>query len=438
MAAQRIPNERLRSLLRESGWTQEAFARAVNVAGAEIGVRLGYDRTTVSHWLAGSEPRDPVPRLIAEVFSRRVGRRLTPAAAGFSHASHAARTEEPVDELTELPRQDADPLCHARLARTPYQVLGRVPGWSEQPRVASEKPGLMRVGASEVALLHGAVRHFAAAMDAHGGAHARSALAVYVADTAATWLRAPGSEEVHRHLCMAASRLTFLLARMHADMDAHGLAQRYLTLSLSLANEARHKGMWATTLRAVSAQALQLGHTLPALQCAEAAVSVGGEGAPGAVRAYLYAQLAVARAAVRDARAADEALAHAELALAEAALGESEGPFDAYPVGALAFQSAEAHSRLGRQVAAVRELHRSADARDPLDRRGLALTLSRRAELLMTCGHLEEACATWDRFLGASDGLHSHSVTAAHTRMRSALRPYGRHPAARQLLRGAA
>ncbi|MQS09574.1 hypothetical protein FNX48_021080, partial [Streptomyces sp. IF17] len=87
MTHRRMPNERLRSLLDEADWTQEALARSVNAIGSEIGCPLRYDRTAVAHWLAGTLPREPVPELAAEALSRRIGRPVTPEAAGFGTAA---------------------------------------------------------------------------------------------------------------------------------------------------------------------------------------------------------------------------------------------------------------------------------------------------------------------------------------------------------------
>ncbi|NBE56085.1 hypothetical protein GUY60_32550, partial [Streptomyces sp. YC537] len=84
MAVDRRPNARLRALLAEAGWSNEQCARAVNAAGAEIGLVLRYDRTSVAHWLTGTQPRPPVPQLLAETLSRRLGRVATPAGAGFT------------------------------------------------------------------------------------------------------------------------------------------------------------------------------------------------------------------------------------------------------------------------------------------------------------------------------------------------------------------
>ncbi|MFF3374034.1 hypothetical protein ACFYXF_13995 [Streptomyces sp. NPDC002680] len=83
MAASRLANTGLRNALAEAGWTLHELARAVNAAGAEGGMRLRYDRTSVSPWLAGTRPRPAVRLLIAEVLSRRLGRALAPEDCGF-------------------------------------------------------------------------------------------------------------------------------------------------------------------------------------------------------------------------------------------------------------------------------------------------------------------------------------------------------------------
>jgi hypothetical protein len=44
---------------------------------------LHYDHTSVLRWLAGEQPRGPVPTLIAEVISGLTGRVITPAGLGM-------------------------------------------------------------------------------------------------------------------------------------------------------------------------------------------------------------------------------------------------------------------------------------------------------------------------------------------------------------------
>lgn len=108
MTNRRGPNHRLRAMLTEAGWTQEALARAVNTLGGEIGTVLRYDRTSVAHWLAGTQPRHPAPHLAAEALSRRLGRAVTPEAAGFSAGVREAPPLDPVTGFTTLCRADSD------------------------------------------------------------------------------------------------------------------------------------------------------------------------------------------------------------------------------------------------------------------------------------------------------------------------------------------
>ncbi|NJQ17646.1 hypothetical protein HCN52_22585, partial [Streptomyces bohaiensis] len=104
MTTRRHPNERLRALLREADWTQEALARAVNALGAEIGCPLRYDRTAVAHWLSGTQPRTPAPQLAAEALSRRIGRPVSPQAAGFTAPAPEAPSPDPAVGFADLCR----------------------------------------------------------------------------------------------------------------------------------------------------------------------------------------------------------------------------------------------------------------------------------------------------------------------------------------------
>ncbi|MER8047474.1 hypothetical protein [Streptomyces sp. NPDC094032] len=439
MARHRVANERLRALLKEAGWTQEACARAVNATGAEIGLRLAYDRTAVAHWLGGTEPYEPVPLLMSEAFTRRLGRVVTPETLGLTRGTDTERKPDVRDAGAEAVLATAmlgegDGQGGRQARATPYRTMTRAPRWREPAPLppAAEPAGPVRVGACEVALLGDAVRHFALALGTHGGAHARRALAVYLSETVAAWLRAPCAEEVHRGLRREAAHLVLVLGLMHTDMGEHGRAQGYFKASLALAGESGDQDVWAIGLRALSAQALTLGHRAAALRCAVAAVDATSGRPSGAVRAYTLSQLAVVRAAMKEERAALSALDQAERAREG---DEGDGPFRSYPESALAFQEAELHRLLGRPGLALRALDRSARARAPHDRRGLALTLARRAELLLSSGRIDEACVTWAAFTEARAGLRSRTVVDASRGMRAALAPYARRPGVRDLLR---
>src|SRR5438445_821756 len=71
-------NERLAALITEAGVSNKGLARRVVKLGEARGVRgLAYDHTSVIRWLAGQEPRDPVPGILADVLSDLLGRLVT-------------------------------------------------------------------------------------------------------------------------------------------------------------------------------------------------------------------------------------------------------------------------------------------------------------------------------------------------------------------------
>jgi hypothetical protein len=50
-----MPNEQLRVLLKEAGWTGTTLVRKVNELGAETGLALGYQRASATQWLYGCQ-----------------------------------------------------------------------------------------------------------------------------------------------------------------------------------------------------------------------------------------------------------------------------------------------------------------------------------------------------------------------------------------------
>jgi hypothetical protein len=286
-------------------------------------------------------------------------------------------------------------------------------------------------GAEEAAALRDAACFFAASIDSHGGRHARSALASYLADDVSPLLTAGRPPRARAEILVAASRLAFLLARMYEDGQLHGLAQRYFAYAHRLAAEAGDRTSWCVAVRAMSAQAARLGHLASALQLAEAA-GRAVHGAPAAQQAYVRAQLAVVLARSGDRRAALSTLAAAERATERAGSGGS--PFDCYPIAALCFQSSLALEALGDLTGALGALRRSAAERPSSDIRGRTLTHARSGQLLLRTGHLDEACAAWQSFLTGQERLRSGDAERALREMRCALRPFRNRRGAAELL----
>ncbi|MCX5139794.1 MULTISPECIES: regulator [unclassified Streptomyces] len=128
---QRTPNRRLASLITEAGFSNAGLARRVDQLGLEHGLDLRYDKTSVTRWLRGQQPRGTTPALIAEVFTRRLGRRLSAQDLGldacapvYAGLEFAATPAEAVDIVSGLWRKDSG--SHAELRKIAFTPAGLV------------------------------------------------------------------------------------------------------------------------------------------------------------------------------------------------------------------------------------------------------------------------------------------------------------------------
>src|SRR3954464_2680204 len=128
---QRIPNRQLAALIAEAGFSNAGLARRVDQLGLEHGLDLRYDKTSVTRWLRGQQPRGTTPALIAEVFTRRLGRRLSAQDLGldacapvYAGLEFAAGPEEAVDIVSGLWRKDSG--SHAELRKIAFTPAGLV------------------------------------------------------------------------------------------------------------------------------------------------------------------------------------------------------------------------------------------------------------------------------------------------------------------------
>ncbi|MFF3844032.1 regulator [Streptomyces sp. NPDC002328] len=129
--AQRTPNRQLAALIAEAGFSNAGLARRVDQLGLEHGLDLRYDKTSVTRWLRGQQPRGTTPALIAEVFTRRLGRRLTAQDLGldacapvYAGLEFAGTPEEAVDIVGGLWRKDSG--SHAELRKIAFTSAGLV------------------------------------------------------------------------------------------------------------------------------------------------------------------------------------------------------------------------------------------------------------------------------------------------------------------------
>ncbi|MFM9627676.1 MULTISPECIES: regulator [Streptomyces] len=129
--AQRTPNRQLAALIAEAGFSNAGLARRVDQLGLEHGLDLRYDKTSVTRWLRGQQPRGTTPALIAEVFTRRLGRRLTAQDLGldacapvYAGLEFAGTPEEAVEIVSGLWRKDSG--SHAELRKIAFTAAGLV------------------------------------------------------------------------------------------------------------------------------------------------------------------------------------------------------------------------------------------------------------------------------------------------------------------------
>ena len=439
----RTTNETLRGLLTEARWTGDALARQVNALAAEIGLATRLDRRSVSHWLAGRRPRSPLPELIAEAFTRRLGTPVPVQATGLVPAADPASPEAGTDPLRTL-----EMLCG--LAESDRESesggvysLAELAGLHAWPaddlyRPPFREPDGARLEPEHVVAAQQMARVFMGADSVFGGGYARAALARYLAYDIAPRLRAPARRETRRKMLSVATELAYLCGFMCFDDEQNAIAQRYYSVALKLSVENEDPVGYALTLRALSVQARSLGHIREALSLAEASVaSVAGceDSIPDLQHASLYGPLAVAAAAHGDRDAALAALTRAEKLAADAVAARAdELAIGRYRAASHAYHEAAVLSLLGDRPGAIRVLSESVRRRAADERRSRAITLAGLAELHLDQGHLDESIAACHAFIDDYPPLRSSRARSALRHLTARLRPHAANHSARQLL----
>ncbi|MEU4271224.1 regulator [Streptomyces sp. NPDC026092] len=453
---QRIPNRQLAALIAEAGFSNAGLARRVDQLGLEHGLDLRYDKTSVTRWLRGQQPRGTTPALIAEVFTRRLGRRLSAQDLGldacapvYAGLEFAASPEEAVDIVSGLWRKDSG--SHAELRKIAFTPAGLVVpsrDWligraddrvargeppapngrlgpdgrlAQDPRVPPQGrlsvprqrgtdrgPG-QRVSSGDISALRSVGELFRTLDHAYGGGHARQALVRYLEHEAEPMLRGTYGESVGRRLFAAAADLTRLAGWTSYDIAAHGLAQRYFVQALRLAQAAGDRAYGSYVLIAMSRQAVYLGHGREAVQLARVAQQGVGSAAPPVVQALLHSVEARGHSVLGEARACGAALARAERAL-EAARPGDDVPYWARPFdeAQLADEFGHCHRDLQQYRAAAQHAERSLQLRAPGFARSRLFCRVVLASARLGLGELDQACA-----LGAEAAQQASEMRSA-------------------------
>lgn len=266
-------NRALRALLDEAGMSNAALARAVVTAGAEEGVHLGTNTTSVTRMLGGSQPRWPVPRLVAKVLSRYLHREISVTDCGF--ADRAPATDDLHDGLNcsgtldgtvrtvvELSGRDMNrrkfllgSAFTAAASSEPALYALTVPRAESIARVAGK-----RIGMADVEIITEHIAHLRRLDHRYGSGRVREQVVQMLHREANTVMHGTYSEKTGKALLGAVTQASWLAASMAADIGRHSLAQRYYIQTLNLAMSAGDRLYAANVLSHMSRLTVQLGH----------------------------------------------------------------------------------------------------------------------------------------------------------------------------------
>lgn len=431
----RPPNRALRALLTESGWSGARLALEVNSLGAAQGFTLTYDRTTVSHWLSGTQPRPPAAQLVAQALSTRLGRRLRATDTGLAEAGDPEAGEGGVallDGALGLAGQQgvyAVGELHGVRGTAASQLTTTAAEFdlSQTPRHPATTIGTPHVESARHLLIV-----LSRSDDVFGSGAVREPLRRFLGTTLLPWLRGSAPPGVRRELFEVAAQLAYLCGFVAYDGGRHALAQRMYWAAARLADEVGDRVGHAVALRGLSVQAHQLGHADEARALAWGAARIGVRHAPPRQHAFFLGQLAVAEAATGDATCLAR-LTQTERCL-ERAGGAGELPTGAFHPGALALQQAYVHRARGDHRSAVRALETSLRHRPPDERRSTAITLADLALTHLDIGHLDRACAAAHTFLDTYPVIASDRADTRLRTLLARLRPHARNRAAAGVL----
>ncbi|MFF1904313.1 MFS transporter [Kitasatospora sp. NPDC058218] len=449
----RGPNERLGTLLTLAQISNAGLARRVNDLGAQRGLTLRYDKTSVARWVSkGMVPQGPVPHLIATAIGGKLGRPVPLEEIGLGDTDPAPElglafpreVSEAVRSATDLWRVDLDLRRGPGGGRWSDSLAGTfsvaayatpVSRWLINPAdgsVAREAPrapaeaGSYRVGHSDAAKLREAAQEARRWDSKYGGGDWRSSMVPECLRVeAAPLLLASYSDAVGRALFGATAELTRLAGWMAFDTGQHEAAQRYYIQALRLARAGADVPLGGYVLASMSLQAGYRGFAEEAVDLAQAALERNRGLATTRTMSFFHLVEARAQAKARNAAACATALGAAESALERARAGDPDPAWiDFYAYDRLAADAAECFRDLG-VPAKVRQFTREALARPTegfVRSHGLRLVVSAMAEA--EAGNLDAAVAAGERAVEVAGRISSQRSREYVVEMLRRLEPF--------------
>ncbi|MEV7674120.1 MFS transporter [Streptomyces sp. NPDC000963] len=464
---QRGPNEKLGTVLALAGISNAGLARRVNDLGAQRGLTLRYDKTSVARWVSkGMVPQGAAPHLIAAAIGQKLGRPVPLHEIGLADADPAPEVGlafprdvgEAVRSATDLYRLDlagrraggggiwqslagsfavsayatpasrwlitpADPSVERQLPR-PGAVVPAAPA-----------PEHVRVGHSDVAKLREAAEDARRWDSKYGGGDWRSSMVPECLRVdAAPLLLGSYSDEVGRALFGATAELTRLAGWMAFDTGQQEAAQRYYIQALRLARAAADVPLGGYVLASMSLQATYRGFADEGVDLAQAALERNRGLATARTMSFFRLVEARAHAKAGDGTAAAAALKSAEGWLERSRAGDSDPTWlGFYSYDRFCADAAECYRdlRMPREVRRFTEQALSRPTEEFVRSHGLRLVVSAVAEL--ESGNLDAACAAGTRAVEVAGRISSARTTEYVRDLLHRLEPYGDEPRVMEL-----
>ncbi|MDT9683562.1 hypothetical protein RND61_16050 [Streptomyces sp. TRM76323] len=379
------PNTRLCDLFGLAGWSKGELARLVNRQAAAMGhPQLATDTSRVRRWIdMGETPRDPVPRVLAALFTERLGRVVTIEDLGFVRHGRTGRrrdvkhTDNP-DGLPWAPERTATVLTEftgmdLMLNRRGLVGAGAVltagsaitSAMHDWFRTDTGKPGThghfaarhadpagldryeaAPIGLQEVEELEASVEVFRAWDAAKGGGLQRKAVVGQLNEVGGM-LAYRHPDPIQRRLWGVAANLAVLAGWMSHDVGLEPTAQKYFIIAAHAAREGGDRPRAGEALSRCARQMVHLGRPAEALDLIQLAKFGSGDEMLPRTRAMLHTIEAWAHASMGRGQAMRRTLGEAEELFVS---DKGDGPL---PVWMQTFKSEDLY---GMQALAYRTL----------------------------------------------------------------------------------
>ncbi|MEU2260666.1 hypothetical protein ABZ557_10360 [Streptomyces sp. NPDC019645] len=345
------PNTRLADLFGLAGWSKGELARLVNRQAAAMGhPQLATDTSRVRRWIdMGESPRDPVPKVLAALFTERLGRVVTIEDLGFVRHGRTRKRREAggaghPDGLPWAPERTAAVLTEftgmdlmlnrrglvgagaalaagSALSSAMYDWLHTDPAHSTaalrvHDPLHADPAGFDRyeaapIGSQEIDALERSVEVFRAWDASRGGGLQRKAVVGQLNEVGGM-LAYHHPDHLQRRLWGVAANLAVLAGWMSHDVGLEPTAQKYFVIAAHAAREGGDRPRAGEALSRAARQMVHLGRPDDALDLMKLAKSGSGEETLPRTRAMLHTIEAWAQASMGRAQAMRRTLGEAE------------------------------------------------------------------------------------------------------------------------------